>query len=278
MLTGFVRYIIAVCDASTPKLFEKYRYAIQWLKKLAKTIGIEIFADIQLGRRGSTTARNIVLNKASQFMNDDDILVMIDDDYIIPAKSVLASVVLYFATDDKIGMIGGRLININKRKIDPDFYLNIIPGLADSLSNLTGFIFLDTKHGPRYANYLTPLMAIRGKVLKEGIRYDPNFSGSAYREETDLQEQVKHLGYRLLHNSKFYAYHLALEVGGNREQQAPHIRFYWKAKNHTYYLRKYKKSLLKIVMGAIMIALYSIIYGPKALLAVVMGLKDGLHL
>ncbi|NPA98697.1 MAG: hypothetical protein GXO43_04895 [Crenarchaeota archaeon] len=167
---------------------------------------------------------------------------------------------------------------MRKRRVDPDFYLNAIPGLADALTKLTGFVFLDTKHGPRYVSFTTPLMATRVDVIKRGVRYDPSYKGTAYREESDFQYQVRKLGYRIVYEPRFRVLHLCLEEGGNRSTDNAAARFYWKARNNTYYIRKHGLGVARLLLSTSIIAAYALLHGVASIKAVAKGLKNGTHL
>lgn len=71
------------------------------------------------------------------------------------------------------------------------------------------------------------------------MRYGPEYKGMGYREENDLQEQVCKLGYRIVLEPKFYAYHLNLKEEGNRAISEASGRFYWKVRNDIYFVRKH---------------------------------------
>jgi len=269
--TKVVKGIITAIDLKEPAEEGEYRAVLT----LAQSHGLEVLADISPRRRGSTNARNKVLDIAEQNLKDDDVLVLYDDDYICPSKETLISAAAWLRRTE-IGAVGGRVINLTKRRTDPDFYLDIIPGLADTLTKLTGFIFLDVTHGPRYVDFTTPLMAMRVDVIKKGVRYDPNYTGTAYREESDLQLQIRKLGYKIVFEPNFYAYHLALEEGGNRELKNVAQRFYWKTRNNTYFIIKNKLGLLKLISSSMIISFYAILNGPSALKATMIGLTQGL--
>jgi len=247
-----------VIDVSSD--IEKGLY-VQALKELVDR-GFEVIYDINVGRRGSTRARNLVLDMAEKNLGSRDILILYDDDYIYAGdKSVIP--VLYRLKNGEVGIVGGRVINLRKRKVDPDFALNI-PYLADALTRLTGFILLNTKHGPRYVDYTTPLMALRVEVLSKGIRYDENYGGIGYREESDLQKQIKKLGYEIVFEPRFYTYHLAIESGGNR-YSGLEDRMYWKWRNHTYFMNKWRYPLHKKIFSYMMLTFYTLLNGAPAL-------------
>uniref|UniRef100_A0A7J2U0W5 Glycosyltransferase n=1 Tax=Ignisphaera aggregans TaxID=334771 RepID=A0A7J2U0W5_9CREN len=253
-----IKGFILVIDASSDTEKEFY---VQALKELIDR-GFEVMYDINVGRRGSVKARNLVLDIAEKSLGSRDILLLYDDDYIYAGdESIIPA--LYWLKNGDVGIVGGRVINLRKRRIDPDFALNI-PYLADVLTRLTGFIFLNTKHGPRYVEYTTPLMALRVEVLSKGIRYDENYGGTGYREESDLQEQVKSLGYEIVFEPRFYAYHLAIESGGNRYSDLED-RMYWKWRNHTYFMNKWHYPLHKKILSYMILTLYALLNGTPAI-------------
>jgi len=264
--------IIAVIDARDSVELDQYLNTLN----IARSYGLEVLVDISLKRRGSTNARNKILDMAEQNLKGSNILVLYDDDYIYPSSESLAVVIPWLKIKE-IGLVGGRVICVSRRNVDPDFYLNLA-GVADGLTKLTGFIFLDVVHGPRYVDFTTPLMALRTDVIKRGIRYDPNYGGTAYREESDFQAQIRKLGYRIVFEPRFYVYHLCLEEGGNRVLNDVALRFYWKARNNAYFIRKHKIGTLKLVMSTAIIATYAMFNGFRALRAVNDGLVDGLKL
>lgn len=261
--------IIAVIDA--PSEAQKTKY-IEVIKE-ARRSGVEVLVDISSGRRGSTNARNRVLDIAEEVLGTQDYLVLCDDDYVCPEPRALLRPRAWLSRHS-IGLVGGRVVNLRMRRVDPDFNLNILPGLADALSKLTGFVFLDTRHGPRFTDYTTPLMALRPDVVRKGVRYDPDYRGTSYREETDFQEQVRKHGYRIVFDPGFYAYHLCVEEGGNRVLGGIEERFYWKARNHVYYLLKHRAGFFKLLAGTSILSAYSLLHGLSALRAVKRGVHD----
>ena len=76
--TKLIKGFILVVDASSDREKEFY---VQSLKELIEK-GFEIIDDVKIGRRGSTKARNMVLEYARYNLRKDDILVLYDDDYI----------------------------------------------------------------------------------------------------------------------------------------------------------------------------------------------------
>jgi len=253
-----VRGFIIVADAISSSEAEEYNRSIKYVKDL----GFEVIYDVKIGRRGSTKARNMVLEYARQNLKKDDVLISYEDDYIYPGDHSLIPA-LHWLKKPSIGVVGGRRINIRKRRIDPDFYLNIFY-LADYLTKLTGYIFIDVDHGPRYVDYTTHLMAMKVKILTQEINYDENYGGIGYREESDLQMQIRKLGYKIIFEPRFYTYHLAIESGGDRYSDLEN-RIFWKWINHTYFMNKWRYPFHKKVLSYMILTTYALINGPSAI-------------
>ena len=253
-----VRGFIIVADAISSSEAEEYNRSMKYVKDL----GFEVIYDVKIGRRGSTKARNMVLEYARQNLKKDDVLISYEDDYIYPGDHSLIPA-LHWLKKPSIGVVGGRRINIRKRRIDPDFYLNIFY-LADYLTKLTGYIFIDIDHGPRYVDYTTHLMAMKVKILTQEINYDENYGGIGYREESDLQMQIRKLGYKIIFEPRFYTYHLAIESGGDRYSDLEN-RIFWKWINHTYFMNKWRYPFHKKVLSYMILTTYALINGPSAI-------------
>jgi len=264
--------VIIVADATDLVLLDRYKEVV---KNVANCLS-DVIYDIKLGRRGSVNARNRIFELANQHFTNHCVLITYDDDYICPLGDWLYPIYRWL-NNEAIGVVGGGVINLRRRRIDPDFSLNLLPHVADVLTKTTGFILLDTKHGPRYVEYTTPLMAIKMSLVKKGLRYDPEYRGTGYREESDLQEQVRNLGYKIVFEPRFYVYHLNLEKGGNRAMQDVATRFYWKARNHTYFMLKHQKPIHKLILSSLIIMTYALLYGNKTLTSAMRGLKEAFH-
>jgi GT2 family glycosyltransferase len=261
-----VRGFIVVADSVSASEAELYVKAI----KEVEDAGFEVIHDVRVGRRGSVKARNQVLDIARENLADD-VLVLYDDDYIYPGDKTLVNA-LQWLRNDSVGIVGGRVVNLRRRKVDPDFTLNV-PHLADTLTRITSFIILNTKHGPREVEYTTPLMMMNTKVLSKGIRYDEGYGGTGYREESDLQRQVRELGYKIIFEPKFYTYHLAVEQGGNRYSDLED-RMYWKWRNHTYFMNKWQYPITKKILSYTILTTYALLNGPAAIRGIVKAVRN----
>jgi len=263
LINGF----IVVAQATTSREAEKYVGA---LKELGDD-GFEIFHQITNTRLGSVGARNRLIEIAVSILAKSDIFIIYDDDFVYPGDYTIKPI-LGWLNFSSVGMVGGRVINLLRRRIDPDFALNI-DNLADKLTEITGFILLNTIHGPREANYTSHPFAFRVETLQKGIRYDENYQGTGYREESDLQRQIKALGLKIIFEPRFFAYHLAVETGGNRYSDLQD-RMYWKWKNHTYFINKWHYSTSKKVLSYVILTTYALLNGPPAIRGIVKAVKN----
>lgn len=246
LINGF----IVVAQATVSKDAEKYANALKELRDSS----FEVLYQITNTRLGSVGARNRLIEIAVGTLAKSDILIMYDDDFVYPGDYTIKPI-LGWLNLSSVGMVGGRVINLRRRRIDPDFALNI-DNLADKLTQITGFILLNTRHGPREANYTSHPFAFRVETLQKGIRYDENYQGTGYREESDLQRQIKALGLKIIFEPRFFAYHLAVETGGNRYSDLQD-RMYWKWKNHTYFMNKWHYPTSKKILSYIILTTYA---------------------
>jgi GT2 family glycosyltransferase len=261
-----VHSFIIVAQGTNEKEYEEYTKLINKMRDN----GFEVNYILVNKKLGSTGARNKVLQLLDSNFNKNDVLVMYEDDSIYPGDHSLLPTLLWLK-HPLIGLVGGRVVNLRRRRVDPDFYLNI-RYISDALTQLTGFIILDTKHGPREAEYTPHIFAIKRKIISDGVRYDENYGGIGYREESDFQRQVRELGYKIIFEPRFYTYHLALEIGGDRDLDLKD-RIYWKWKNHTYFMSKWRYPLHKKVLSYAILTAYALLNGPPAVKGIVRAVR-----
>jgi GT2 family glycosyltransferase len=261
-----VQGFIIVAQGTTEREYTEYAKTI----KQAMFAGYEVNYMLTNKRLGSAKARNEILKFAKNNLSKHDILIMYDDDFIYPGDHTLLPA-LYWLKQSSIGLVGGKVINLRRRKVDPDFHLNLYP-LADIITQLTGFIVLDIKHGPRETNFVSHPLAMRVEIIDKGIKYDENYRGTGYREESDLQKQVRELGYKIIFEPRFYTYHFALERGGNRYSDTAD-RIYWKWRNHTYFMNKWRYPIYKKVINYTILTIYALLNGPSAIMGVIKAVK-----
>ncbi len=253
---------VVVADASDGAIAEEYR-------AVTGIYNERVVAEVGLGRRGSVGARNRVLELAAEAGCDP--LVMADDDYVLLDSRTLELMMLWTRADD-VGAVGGRVVNLIRRAVDPDFFLNL--RVADALSLMMGYVFLDVANGPRSAAYLTPFFALRGDLLAK-VRYDRLYeSPTAFREESDIQEQVRRLGYLLVFEPRAWVTHLALEYGGNRSEIEERARMRFKARGAAAFIAKWYRGA-GLISRLLASTLLMLAYRPWMAAEVLAGVRDG---
>jgi GT2 family glycosyltransferase len=255
--------LIIKADSSKREEYEGYKEAFEEIK------GKSVVYEISDKRSGSAKAKNRALEMALQ--NDCRFMIYADDDHYIPRESDVKGS-LKILVNGSIGVVGGKVINLSNRAVDPDFFLNL--PIADSLSKALGYVFLDVKHGPRLAEFVPAFFMIKGEAVRN-VRYDEFYgSTNGFREESDFQQGVKKAGYKLVFNPYFYVYHIPIEEGGNREVSLSRWIF-GKSKANTYFSFKWfskPKAIWYVLVSSIILMLYS----PNNALEVMKGIKDGI--
>ena len=225
---------------------------------------------------GSAKSRKIGLELISQLFSRSYGVMILEDDFILPGGEDIFKIIRHdFELSSKIGCVIGKVVDLRKRKIDPDFYISN-PTLATSLTKATGYVFVTKpKHDTMMRTIFGPqFMTVRLSLVKGGVNYDECYLGTGFREETDLQMQIFTNGYVSLYDSRIKVYHFALEYGGNRAINAVTSRSYWKARNHIRFLRKYfrdKKKIYYMMMSSMLLTLYC----PIAFPWILRGINEG---
>ena len=258
---GFFELII-VDGASQDETFE----VVENLRKSHSDIRIKYHRSKE--REGSPKASNVGIKLA-----DGNFLTWFGDDMIVKNGELFKIIVEDFKNNPKVGVIGGKRIEVMEPTVDPSFYVKY----GDILTRLTGFIFLDIFTDIRMATFVCAPIVVR-REIGQGIKYDENYEGTAYREESDFTQQAKQKGWKCLFEPKFKVYHFGQNKGGNRGQMYE-TRMYWKSRNHTYYLLKNfnnNKLLLFWYILCGLVILFS--YKPRFLRYILVGFKDGMRL
>ena len=261
----YVSKIFVVASASDEKYFRQYKNTLMNLPSS------RVIYELYPTKLTSVKARNRVLRFAHG--HGSEIMLMAEDDFL-PIEESLGYIIEDFTKYENVGAVGGRVINIRRRRIDPDFYLNL--PIADTLTKITGYVFLDLKHGPRCTDFLTHFYAIKRDVA-ERIEYDLIYdTPSAFREESDVHRQIKTLGYKLLYDPRVTVYHVSIDLGGCRAGMNEKQRFYWKSSNHTVFILKHERFTAKRVWYLFSMMIILLLYRPWYIHYVAKGLRDGL--
>jgi GT2 family glycosyltransferase len=263
--------IFVVAEASSYSMLVKYEKILEKYDENRK-----IVYNLTYGRLGSIKARNTLLDMAVQ--HGCEYVLMVDDDHLLISDTCLVRMIETFKANKRVGIVGGKVIVANRRRMDPDFFLNLPFGLTDVLVRLTGYVFLDIKHGPRYSEFLPPFFMMKKEVIDKGVRYDEILdSPTGFREESDLQLQIKNLGYKLLYDPRVYVIHLANERGGNRPKMSMAKRIYWKSLTHTVFILKWNKSFLRRIWYVLVSILILSFYRTWYISWIFKGVKDGIR-
>jgi GT2 family glycosyltransferase len=262
--------VLILAQASSEEILNEYEKILKHQIDYGK-----VTYKLVLGRLGSVKARNVLLDLVSTY--NYKYVIMSDDDHFLLDENCLARITKLFELDSRIGVIGGKIITKRLGK-DPDFFLNLPINIADLMSRLTGYVFLDIKHGPRYSEFLPPIFIMRKEVIDKGVRYDEILdSPTGFREESDLQLQIKNLSYKLLYDPGIYVIHLVNERGGNRPKMSMAKRIYWKSLTHTVFILKWNKSFLRKIWYMLVSILILSFYRTWYILWILKGVKDGIR-
>jgi len=266
----FVDKVCLMAEASSEDIFKRYEKVV---KKYDKSNSIRY--KLALGKLGSVKARNILLDMVSQY--NYKYILMVDDDHYLLDESLLAMMANELELNDECGLIGGKVIS-GRQRVDPDFFINVTKNMADLFSKLTGYVFLDIKHGPRYSEFLPSFFMMKKEVLNKGARYDETFdTPTGFREESDFQLQIKHQGYKFIYDPRISVIHLAAEEGGNRPKIDIGERMFWKARNHAVFILKWNKSNLKRIWYIMLSILILFLYRIWHVSWVFQGIEKGIY-
>jgi hypothetical protein len=78
---------------------------------------------------------------------------------------------------------------------------------------------------------------------------------------------------KIVFEPRFYAYHLAVEEGGNRYSDLED-RMYWKRRNHAHFMDKWCYSIRKKVLSYAILTAYALLNGPSAVKGIVKVARD----
>ena len=254
--------LIVKADSSKREEYERYKETLEKVKDKS------VIYEVSNKKSGSSAAKNRVLEIALQ--NGCKFMIYADDDHYIPIDSNVKGS-LRILLSESIGAVGGKIVNLGNRSVDPDIFLNL--SIAEPLSKALGYIFLDVKHGPRFAEFVPAFLMVKGEAVNN-VRYDELYgTTNGFREESDFQQGIKRAGYKLVFNPYFYVYHIPIEEGGNRVSLSR--RIFSKSKANTYFSFKWyskPRAIWYVLASSILLMIYS----PSSFSEVLKGIKDGI--
>ena len=255
--------LIVKADSSKREEYERYKETLEKVKDKS------IIYEVSDKKSGPTTAKNRVLEMALQ--NGCKFMIYADDDHYIPIDSDVKGS-LRILLNESIGAVGGKIVNLSNRSVDPDFFLNL--AIVEPLSKALGYIFLDVKHGPRFAEFVPAFFMVENEAVNN-VRYDEFYdTTNGFREESDFQQGIKRAGYKLVFNPYFYVYHIPIEEGGDRGVSLSR-RIFGKSKANTYFSFKWyskPRAIWYVLASSILLMMYS----PSSFSEVLKGIKDGI--
>lgn len=252
-----VEEVVVVDDASVDNTLEVVE---EFRERKGRTVDLTYYRNEK--RMRATFCWNLGLKAAR-----GDVLVTLNDDTLIEGEDTIRAIRRRFVEYPHVGIVGARVVEVDRRSLDPPFYLSYI---GDVLSSISGFVFLDQHEKTRYADFVSGVMAIRGKILDHAT-FDENYDGTSYREESDFQLSVRRAGWRILYEPRALVVHKDPKIGGYRGY-ALMERMYWKARNHAYFLLKHFRGLRLfwyLLCGFFILSTYR----PQSILEIVRGYK-----
>lgn len=201
-----------------------------------------------------------------------DVMIFLNDDTFVKNNDGISVVKKRMVRDPKVGVIGAKIVDVNSKLGDLPFYVNTF---GSPLSNVTGFPFIERGNKSRYVEFVSGIMAVRKDLLKV-VTFDENYRGTGYREESDFQLTIRKKSWKILYEPIFEISHIKTGRGGYRSFTLTD-RMYWKARNHTYFIRKHFngiKSFWFLLCGLIML----LIFRPWNIGRVLKGFQDGFQI
>lgn len=190
---------------------------------------------IRTNHKSSPKARNLGVKNAI-----GEILLFVDDDVAIRENNFI-NYHLENYKDTRVGMVGGRVVYDFKE--EPPNKKNAGKLKFLGLKEVTNFNSdlrqeIDFVYGCNFSCRKSVYRAVGG--------YNDIYIGNAHMEETDLSQQVKKAGYKIVFDPKAVLRHVRTETGGNRVNDIYEFR-YWLVHNETvFYLKNYPKALFPL--------------------------------
>ncbi len=168
---------------------------------------------------GSPGAKNVGIEAAQ-----GDQIVFLDDDAYPQSNQWLSQLIEPFSFDHSLGAVGGRIVETDRTLGDQPSVGRIVfnsLGMYKIIGNFGSLETLDVDH----------LSSGNLALSREALRrvqppyFDPDFRGSAFREEVDLCLRLKSLGFKLKHIGNATVIHQPAAYGGNRRRG--HLGGFW---------------------------------------------------
>ncbi len=162
---------------------------------------------IQTATPGLTRARNQGIGASRR-----DLVIFVDDDVRIPDPDFIAHHVQLFRDHPEVMAAGGRVLEPGCEPRTVSRRIGWM-GYAGARNPGFGSVFSGPADSVRGCN-----MAFRRQALEKVHGFDERFTGSAFREDTDVSCRLAHAKQAVWFNHTAWLYHLGAEQGGTRDQ------------------------------------------------------------
>lgn len=191
-------------------------------KKLRESFPIKFSS---ISERNRQRARNLGISMAS-----GEILAFLDDDVLV-SKGWLNQIVKPYVTKS-VGGVGGRVIPCGA---SDKFYVKTSKGDTGKVFSsglVLGNFDLPLRSSIEVDSLIGCNMSFRQDALLKVGGFDENYTGTGYRDDTDLCIQIRRCGYKLIYNPDALVWHKF------KGKLACGDWSYWYVRNHVYFYFK----------------------------------------
>lgn len=202
---------------------------------------------VSIDERNRQCARNVGISIAS-----GDVVAFLDDDVVVD-KNWLNYIAKPYV-DNSIGGVGGRVIPYG---VSERFYVKISRneiGRVFTNGLVIGNFDFPAKDLVKVDSFIGCNMSFRREILLKVGGFDENYTGTGYRDDTDLCMRIRRLGYKLVYNSRALVWHKFKGKNVNNEW------VYWYIRNHVYF---YFKNIFAQSKTDFPLFLYYLFFPPR---------------
>jgi len=192
-------------------------------------------------------ARNIGIENSS-----GDIIIFFDDDIEINEHTIPSHISAF--NNNETGGVTGKvtIVNINNKKKIKDyikFFLFYFLKKKASYICFFGILSDFTKNKILKSDTCIGCnMSFRKETVIKCGAFDSNYTGNAYREDTDISMRIRKEGYKIMYVPQASVIHYMTDTGGTRTEPDDNY-FYTLFKNQCYfYLKNFNYSYIHILL------------------------------